>query len=72
MTTAQRSARWAPWWIYVLAIVATNQLRTQLLIPEGMATWLQVVIGVASMLAVAILVTVAYRALKGSPRGARR
>ena len=23
----QRLSRWAPWWVYVIAIVATNQLR---------------------------------------------
>lgn len=72
MASEQRSDRWAPWWVYVIALVATNQLRTQLLIPDGMATWLQIVIGVVSMLVVATLVTVIYRAVKGSPRGVRR
>lgn len=60
----RRPARWAPWWAYVIAIVVTNQLRTRYLVPEDLATWLQVVIGVSSMALVAALVTVAYRAVR--------
>jgi hypothetical protein len=48
----------------VIAIVVTNQLRTRYLVPEDLATWLQVVIGVSSMALVAALVTVAYRAVR--------
>jgi hypothetical protein len=64
----RRQARWAPWWVYVIAIVATNQLRTQLLTPNDLATWLEVVIGLGSMALVATLVTVAYRATRTAPR----
>ena len=64
----ERQARWAPWWVYVIAIVITNQLRTQLLMPDDLATWLKVVIGVGSMALVATLVTVAYRATRTAPR----
>jgi hypothetical protein len=66
METAQRRrpARWAPWWAYVIAIVVTNQLRARYLVPEELATWLQVVIGLGSMVLVAALVTVVYRALR--------
>jgi hypothetical protein len=64
----ERQARWAPWWAYVTAIVVTNQLRTQLLMPDDLATWLEVVIGVGSMALVAVLVTVAYRATRTPPR----
>ena len=64
----ERQARWAPWWVYVIAIVITNQIRTQLLIPDDLATWLEVVIGVGSMALVATLVTVAYRATRTPPR----
>jgi hypothetical protein len=60
----RRPARWAPRWAYVIAIVVTNQLRTRYLVPEDLATWLQVVIGVSSMALVAALVTVAYRAVR--------
>jgi hypothetical protein len=63
-----RQARWAPWWVYVIAIVVTNQLRTQLLMPDDLATWLELVIGVGSIALVATLVTVAYRATRTSPR----
>jgi hypothetical protein len=60
----QRSARWAPWWVYVIAIVVGNQLRTRYLVPDDLATWLQVVIGVGSMVLVALLVTVVWRAIR--------
>jgi hypothetical protein len=57
----RRSARWAPWWLYVIAIVVTNQVRTRWLMPEELATWLDVVIGVGSMALVAALVTAVWR-----------
>ena len=57
----QRSARWAPWWVYVIALVVTNQLRTQWLVPEDLAAWLEVVIGLGSMALVAAVVTAVYR-----------
>jgi hypothetical protein len=55
MTTNSASTGWAPWWVYLIAIVATDQLRSQLLIPDGTDTWLQILIRVASMLVVAFL-----------------
>jgi hypothetical protein len=58
----QRPARWAPWWVYVIAIVVTNQLRARLLMPDDLATWLQIVIGVGSIALVVALVTAVYRA----------
>jgi hypothetical protein len=64
----ERQARWAPWWVYVIAIVVTNQLRTQLLMPDDLATWLEIVIGVGSIALVATLVTAAYRATRTAPR----
>ena len=57
----QRPARWAPWWLYVIALVVTNQLRVQWLQPEGLATWLEVVIGVSAMALVAAVVTAVWR-----------
>ena len=59
----RRSARWAPWWVYAIAIIAGNQLRTRWLMPDELATWLQLVIGVASIALVAAVVTVVYRAI---------
>lgn len=60
----RRPARWAPWWVYVIALVVTNQLRTRYLVPEDLATWLQLVVGVGSMALVAAPVTVVYRAIR--------
>jgi hypothetical protein len=60
----QTPARWAPWWVYVIAIVVTNQLRTRYLLPDDLATWLQIVIGVGSIALVAVLVTAVYRATR--------
>jgi hypothetical protein len=57
----RRSARWAPWWVYLIAIVVTNQVRTRWLVPEEAATWLEVVIGLGSIALVVALVTVVYR-----------
>jgi hypothetical protein len=59
-----RSARWAPWWVYVIAIVVANQLRTRYLVPEDLATWLQIVIGMSSIALVVVLVTAVYRAVR--------
>jgi hypothetical protein len=60
----QRPARWAPWWIYVISLVVTNQLRVQWLQPEDLATWLEAGLGVASMALVAAAVTAAWRAVR--------
>jgi hypothetical protein len=66
METAQRrrAARWAPWWVYVIAIVVTNQLRTRYLVPDDLTTWLQIVIGLGSIALVAALVTAIYRVIR--------
>jgi hypothetical protein len=59
----QRPSRWAPWRVYVIAIVATNQLR-MLWQPGDLATGLEVVIGVTAMALVAAVVTAVYRAVR--------
>jgi hypothetical protein len=61
---AQRPARWAPWWLYVIAIVVTNQVRVQWLQPEDLATWLEAVLGVGAMALVAAVVTAVWRAVR--------
>jgi hypothetical protein len=61
---AQRPARRAPWWLYVVAIVVTNQVRVQWLQPEDLATWLEVVLGVGAMALVAAVVTAVWRAVR--------
>jgi hypothetical protein len=60
----QRPARWAPWWVYVIAIVVTNQLRTLWLQPDDLATWLEIVVGVSAMALVAAVVTAVWRAAR--------
>ena len=60
----QRPARWAPRWLYVIALVVTNQLRVQWLQPGDLATWLEVVLGVSSMALVAAAVTAVWRAAR--------
>jgi hypothetical protein len=60
----QRSTRWAPWWLYVIAIVVTNQLRTGWLLPEGMALWLEIAVGLASIALVVAVVTAVWRAVR--------
>lgn len=60
----RRQARWAPWWVYVGALVLTNQARTLLLQPDDLPFWLEVVIGAGAMALVATLVTVAWRAVR--------
>ena len=60
----RQQARWAPWWLYVIALILTNQARTQLLQPDDLPFWLEVGIGAGSMALVATLVTVAWRAVR--------
>ena len=60
----QRLARWAPWWVYVIALIVTNQLRIQWLQPEDLTTWLEVALGVTSMALVAAAITAIWRAAR--------
>jgi hypothetical protein len=60
----QPPARWAPWWLYVVALVVGNQLRVRWLQPEDLATWLEVVLGVTSMALVAAAITAVWRAVR--------
>ena len=60
----RQQARWAPWWVYVIALLVTNQARTLLLQPDDLPFWLEVVIGAGSMALVATLVTVVWRAVR--------
>ena len=60
----RQPARWAPWWVYVITLLVTNQARTLLLQPDDLPFWLEVVIGAGSMALVATLVTVAWRAVR--------
>jgi hypothetical protein len=60
----RQQSRWAPWWVYVIALIVTNQVRTLLLQPDDLPFLAEVGIGVASMALVAAAVTVVYRAVR--------
>ncbi len=67
MDQRTNSPVWAPWWIYVVAIIGTNLLKQQLLRDQPVA--LNVAVTAVLVVAVVGLVTIAYRALattKGS------
>jgi undecaprenyl pyrophosphate phosphatase UppP len=61
MTTYEQPDRWAPWWAYVIAIGATNQVHMGIFLRDATATWLRIVFGVASILVVTAVVTLIYR-----------
>jgi len=63
-TNRQASARWAPWWAYLVAIVATNLVRISWLQPEEWPTWLEAIVGIGSIAFVVVLVTAVYRATR--------
>lgn len=52
--------RWAPWWVYVVAIVVLNQLR-QVIIGRDATDWLSVVTAILLAVMVFALVTMIYR-----------
>lgn len=54
--------RWAPWWVYVIAIAAANYAR-QLVVPSG-ETAVDVALFAAVVVVVAVVVTLAHRAIR--------
>jgi hypothetical protein len=60
----RQQRRWAPWWVYVIALIVTNQVRTLALQPDDLALWLEIALGVGSMALVATVITVIYRAVR--------
>jgi uncharacterized membrane protein YdcZ (DUF606 family) len=56
-------ARFAPWWAYLVPILATNYLRQVLLPPSEVGDALSVALFVATTAVVALLVTTLYRRL---------
>ena len=60
----RRQSRWAPWWVYLIALIVTNQLRTLLLQPDDLPFVAEVGIGVTSMALVAAAITVVWRAVR--------
>jgi hypothetical protein len=63
LTAVRREApsRWAPWWIYVLAVVPVNLAKEQLL-PGDAAWWLRFALTATVVVAGIALVTAIYRA----------
>ncbi|WP_203416737.1 hypothetical protein [Jiangella ureilytica] len=57
--------RWAPWWVYVIAIAGANHAR-QLVVPTG-ETAVDVAAFAAVAVVVAVVVTVIFRATR-APR----
>ena len=60
----RQQRRWAPWWLYVIALIVTNQVRTQALQPDDLPLGAEIALGVGSMALVATLITVVYRAVR--------
>jgi membrane protein implicated in regulation of membrane protease activity len=54
--------RWAPWWVYVIAIAGANYLR-QVVVPTG-RTAVDVALFAGVAVVVAIVVTAAFRATR--------
>lgn len=64
---AERSSRWAPWWIYVLVIVPANLGKEQVL-PDDTAWWLRAGLTATIVVAGIAVVTALYRAGHGRDR----
>lgn len=56
------SDRWAPWWVYVVAIAGANYVR-QVIVPTG-RTALDVALFAAVVVVVAVVVTIAFRVIR--------
>jgi hypothetical protein len=52
--------RWAPWWVYLVAIAIVNQIR-QVTIGRDLADWANVVTAIPLAVVVFALVTMLYR-----------
>jgi hypothetical protein len=61
--SADRSSRWAPWWIYVLLIVPAN-LGKERLLPGDAAWWLRAGLTALIVIGGIALVTAVYRAAR--------
>jgi hypothetical protein len=56
------TAKWAPWWIYLVIILGANALRRAAL-PDANTPTLRVVLALAVSAALVLIITVAYRAV---------
>ena len=55
-------SRWAPWWAYVVPVLALNYLRVALLPPGEVGDAVSVALFAATTIAVVAVVTVLHRA----------
>lgn len=63
--SADRSSRWAPWWIYVLLIVPANLGKEQFL-PGDAAWWIRAGLTATIVVGGIALVTAVYRATRNA------
>jgi hypothetical protein len=56
------SAKWAPWWIYVVIIVGANYLRRAVAV-DGGGPAMRVIIALAVSAVLFVAITVVYRAI---------
>jgi hypothetical protein len=61
MTTPRTPARWAPWWAYVVPILALSYLRQALVPPAEVGDALSIALFVLTAVAVAAIVTAVHR-----------
>ena len=63
-STRARRSRWAPWWAYLVPIVAVNYLRQALAAPDEVGDLVSVALFAATTIAVVVVVTTLQRALE--------
>ncbi len=67
---AENESRWAPWYVYVVAIVGLNYVKQTFM--DDVPVWLNVVVTVALVSVIVLGVTWAWRAIRQDSSGARR
>jgi hypothetical protein len=63
---SSRRSRWAPWWAYLVPILAINYLRIALVPPGDVGDAVSVALFAATTLAVAVVVTAVHRLITAS------
>lgn len=64
--------RWAPWWLYVVLIVAGNWARQAVLPPDTVPTWGNATLALATAATLFVLITVLHRVLRRPSGTVRR
>ena len=63
-STRSRRSRWAPWWAYLVPILAVNYLRQALVARDQVGDLVSVALFAATTVAVVVVVTTLQRALR--------